>query len=217
MRRRGRVPHVSRLWGPGCALCCSGAQLRKLPGSAYWHDDDGTETGLQDGCVPDACAVDRSVNPAGNEWPSYNRTLTSERYSPLAEINANTVGQLKVLCTYEPNNTQALRQARSWSTGPGIGTTRTDIFSIDAATCAENWRTREDFSPSYNTAMRGAAYFDGMLFRGYPDGQVLAYDFKTGKQIWQTTIADVSKGEYVTAAPITWNGLVHQFHETDLL
>ena len=26
-------------------------------------------------------------NAAGDDWPSYNRTLSSERYSPLAEIN----------------------------------------------------------------------------------------------------------------------------------
>ena len=147
-------------------------------------------------------------NPAGNEWPSYNRTLTSERYSPLAEINAKTVGKLKVLCTYDTKQYTSFETGLIVVNGALIGTTRTDIFSIDAASCAENWRTREDFSPSYNTAMRGAAYFDGMLFRGSPDGQVLAYDFKTGKRIWQTTIADVSKGEYVTAAPIAWNGLV---------
>ena len=30
-----------------------------------------------------------------------------------------------------------------------------------------------------------------MLFRGTQDGRVLAYDFKTGKRIWETTIADV--------------------------
>ena len=37
---------------------------------------------------------------------------------------------------------------------------------------------------------------------------MLAYDFKTGKRIWQTTIGDASKGEFVAAAPIAWNGLV---------
>ena len=49
---------------------------------------------------------------------------------------------------------------------------------------------------------------DGMLFRGTQDGRVLAYDFKTGKRIWETTIADPKIGESVPAAPIAWNGLV---------
>jgi alcohol dehydrogenase (cytochrome c) len=56
--------------------------------------------------------------------------------------------------------------------------------------------------------MRGAAYLDGMLYRGSLDGRVLAYDFKTGKRIWATTIADAYKGEFVSAAPIAWDGLI---------
>src|SRR5262249_25026530 len=39
-------------------------------------------------------------------------------------------------------------------------------------------------------------------------GRVLAYDFKTGKRLWETTVADPKKGEFVPAAPIAWNGLV---------
>jgi alcohol dehydrogenase (cytochrome c) len=58
-------------------------------------------------------------------------------------------------------------------------------------------------------ANRGAAYLDGMLFRGTQDGRVLAYDFKTGKRIWETTIADPKRGESVPAAPIAHNGVVY--------
>ena len=47
-----------------------------------------------------------------------------------------------------------------------------------------------------------------MLFRGTQDGRVLAYDFKTGKRIWETTIADAKLGESVPSAPIAWDGLV---------
>ena len=55
---------------------------------------------------------------------------------------------------------------------------------------------------------RGAAYMDGQLFRGTQDGRVLAYDVKTGKRLWETTIADAKKGKSSSAAPIAWNGLV---------
>ncbi len=147
-------------------------------------------------------------NGVGDDWPSYNRTLTSERYSPLAEINAKTVGKLRILCTYDTKQYTSFEAGLIMVNGALIGTTLTDIFSINPATCAENWRTREDLPPSILTAMRGAAYFDGMLFRGSPDGRVLAYDFKTGKRIWQTAITEGSKGEFVAAAPIAWNGLV---------
>jgi alcohol dehydrogenase (cytochrome c) len=47
-----------------------------------------------------------------------------------------------------------------------------------------------------------------MLFRGIQDGRVLAYDFKTGKRIWETTIADPKHGETVPSASIASDGLV---------
>jgi outer membrane protein assembly factor BamB len=55
---------------------------------------------------------------------------------------------------------------------------------------------------------RGAAYLDGLLYRGTEDGRVLAYDFKTGSRVWETAIADPKKNEVVPAAPIAWQGLV---------
>ena len=60
-----------------------------------------------------------------------------------------------------------------------IGTTEFDIFSINPATCAESWRTHEVYPPALLSANRGAAYLDGMLFRGTQDGRVLAYDWPT--------------------------------------
>jgi glucose dehydrogenase len=44
-----------------------------------------------------------STGDAAGDWPSYNRTLTSERFSPLSQINTKNVGKLKVLCTYDVN------------------------------------------------------------------------------------------------------------------
>jgi alcohol dehydrogenase (cytochrome c) len=142
------------------------------------------------------------------DWPSYNRTLASERHSPLSEINTNNVGKLKVLCTYDVDQYAAFESGPIMVDNALIGTTQFDIFSLNPATCAENWRTHEVYPPALLSANRGAAYMDGMLFRGTQDGRVLAYDFKTGKRIWATTIADPKRGETVPSAPIAWNGLV---------
>ena len=149
-----------------------------------------------------------SPGAAGADWPSYNRTLASERYSPLSEINTKNVGKLKVLCTYDVGQFVAFESGLIMVDGALIGTTEFDIFSINPATCTENWRTHEDYPAALMPVNRGAAYLDGTLFRGTQDGRVLAYDFKTGKRIWQTTIADLKVGEKVPSAPIAWNGLV---------
>jgi alcohol dehydrogenase (cytochrome c) len=145
---------------------------------------------------------------AAGDWPSYNKTLTSERFSDLGQINTKNIGKLKVLCTYDTKRFTAFETGLIMVEGALIGTTEFDIFSIDPATCAENWRTHEEYTGYLLPVNRGAAYMDGVLYRGTEDGRVLAYDFKTGKRVWETTIGDAKKNEVVPAAPIAWEGLV---------
>src|SRR3984957_4990161 len=140
--------------------------------------------------------------------PSYNRTLESARYSPLDQINRENVGTLKVLCTFDTMERGRFSAGPIVVDGTLIGTTDDDIFSIDAATCRQNWRTHEHYAHGTGNGNRGAAYLDGHLYRGTPDGRVLAYDFKTGTQLWQTSIANAQLGESTPAAPIAWNGLI---------
>jgi alcohol dehydrogenase (cytochrome c) len=145
---------------------------------------------------------------AAGDWPSYNKTLTSERFSDLAQINAKNVDKLKVQCTYDTHRLTAFESGLIMVEGALIGTTEFDIFSIDPATCAENWRSHEEYPGYPLPTNRGAAYLDGLLYRGTEDGRVLAYDFKTGARVWETTIGDTKKNEVVPAAPIAWQGLV---------
>jgi alcohol dehydrogenase (cytochrome c) len=155
-----------------------------------------------------AAEASSSPDTIAGDWPSYNRTLTSERYSQLSQINTKNAGKLKVLCTYEVDEYTAFESGLIMVDNALIGTTEFDIFSLNPATCALNWRTHEDYPPALLPSNRGAAYLDGMLFRGTQDGRGLAYDFKTGKRIWATTIADPKFGESVPSAPIAADGLV---------
>ncbi len=160
------------------------------------------------GSAPQSAATE-STSPEAGDWPSYNKTLTSNRFSGLNQINRDNAGKLKVLCTYDTGVYTGFNSGLLEVNGALIFVTEYDLFSIDPATCKENWRTHEDYTPATPQGVnRGAAYLDGMLFRGTQDARVLAYDFKTGTRIWQTTIGDYLKGESAPAAPIAWNGLV---------
>jgi alcohol dehydrogenase (cytochrome c) len=181
-----------------------------------WSAPPGTTTTEANPDYKAAAAVTKSpaanvqaAGTAAGDWPSYNRTLTSERFSPFAQINTKNVSKLKVLCTYDVGEFASFESGPIMVNGALIGTTEFDIFSLNPSTCARNWRTHEEYSSTaLLSANRGAAYLDGMLFRGTQDGRVLAYDFNSGKRIWATTISDPKHGETVPAAPIAWNGLV---------
>ncbi len=180
----------------------------------YWSAPTGTlEIQVAKTWQPSSSLVSMSSQAASGatdgDWPSYNKTLTSNRFSQLSEINRANAAKLKVLCTYDTKQYTGFNSGLLEVDGALIFVTAFDIFSIDPSTCRENWRTHEQYVPATPQEVnRGAAYMDGMLFRGTQDARVLAYDLKTGKRIWETSIGDPKKGESAPAAPIAWNGLV---------
>jgi alcohol dehydrogenase (cytochrome c) len=143
------------------------------------------------------------------DWPSYNRTLAGDRYSPLAEIERGNVTQLRLTCAY------TLPEVTSLQTGPIVVggtmyfTTDTITYAIDAASCAEKWRrVRHSPTPSQLAVNRGAAYMDGRLFRGTSDVHVLALDAADGHTIWERELDAKASGVTIPMAPIAVNGLV---------
>lgn len=143
------------------------------------------------------------------DWPSYNKTITSQRFSSLNQINRDSVKGLKILCTYDTKEYTSFETGPLMVEGALIGTTEHDIFSLNPSTCKENWRTHEEFPAALLRVNRGAAYADGVLYRGTSKGDVIAYDVKTGKKLWSTNIGNGAAGETVPAAPIVWNGRVY--------
>ena len=83
--------------------------------------------------------VNAEPSDAGS-WASYNRTLTSQRYSPLRQIDTRSVRGLKVLCSYDTGLYENFNPGLLKVDGGLIGTTAHDIFSIDPSNCRENWR-----------------------------------------------------------------------------
>jgi len=150
------------------------------------------------------------ANVAAADWPTYNRTLAGDRFSPLTEIDRSNVAQLRVACTYVLPEVSAMQAGPIVISGTMYFTTERNSYSIDAATCAEKWRVeRQSSRPSPLGVQRGFAYLDGRLFRGTSDAHVLALDAADGHTIWDVTMdgAD-TPGLSMPMAPIAANGLV---------
>ena len=136
------------------------------------------------GAAVPAAAAGPAPGAAAGDWPSYNKTLTSDRFSALNEINRENAGRLKVLCTYDTGIYTGFNTGILAVNGALLFSTQYDTFSIDPVTCRENWRKHESYTPATPQAVnRGVAYLDGRIFRGTQDGRVLAYDFKTGDRL----------------------------------
>jgi PQQ-dependent dehydrogenase (methanol/ethanol family) len=159
-------------------------------------------------CAATASTAAATHAQTPSDWPSYNRTLSSERFSQLAQITTANAAKLKVVCRFDTGEMTAFQSGLVQVDGALFATTEHDTFSIDPDTCKLNWRSHEDFPSSYLGAQRGVAIDGGRVFRGAANGNVYAYDEKTGARLWQTQIGDQRKGETVPASPIVWDGLV---------
>jgi alcohol dehydrogenase (cytochrome c) len=143
-----------------------------------------------------------------NDWPSYNRTLASDRFSPLTQITADNVARLRQVCMYDTKEQVSLQTGPLVVNGIMYFTTDTMTYAIDAGTCALKWKQRTPHQPTYLQVNRGVAYDNGRLFRGAGAGYLLAIDAATGRTLWNVPLGTLRPGESAPMAPLAWNGLV---------
>jgi PQQ-dependent dehydrogenase (methanol/ethanol family) len=147
-------------------------------------------------------AVDRG-------WPGYNNDLYGQRFSALKEINKANVANLKQVCSIKLQDGGSFHASPIVVDGAMYVTTARDTVALDPVTCAQKWRhsfvsADEDVFPNN----RGVAYDNGRLFRGTATGVFFALDAATGKVLWTTQVGNGGIGEFISAAPVAWGGLV---------
>ena len=142
-------------------------------------------------CTLQACAQQPSatVSASIQEWPSYGRDYSNQRYSPLAQINRDNVAQLTSAWTYH-SGVKATFQATPIVTGGVmyLALPLNHVVALDARTGKELWRyehqRREGWKMCCGPGNRGVAVSEGKVYIGTVDARVVALDAKTGKVVW---------------------------------
>ncbi|WP_243652451.1 PQQ-dependent dehydrogenase, methanol/ethanol family [Novosphingobium sp. PhB165] len=148
------------------------------------------------------------ANP--DEWPSWGRTPGETHYSPLDEINTDTVGNLKLAwhTDLEPGftaSTPLMAEGKVFVTSG-----HSHIRALDAVTGKQLWEydggTRERATSTLQMSWgnKGIAYDAGHVFLVTTDGYVISLDAKTGKEAWKTY-------DYPDQAPRNSNGAPRVF------
>ncbi|MGH9420341.1 MAG: PQQ-binding-like beta-propeller repeat protein, partial [Thermoanaerobaculia bacterium] len=146
------------------------------------------------------------------QWPSYGRDYTNQRYSPLTQINTGNIAQLELAWHFKTGISE------SFETSPlvigrtmYITTPMNHLFALDAVTGAKKW---EYIHPVGTTTAccgpnnRGAAYYNGRVYMGTLDGEIVALDTATGHADWTVQVADNKNGYSITMAPVIVGGKV---------
>jgi len=146
---------------------------------------------------------------AGPQWLNYNNRLNGQRFSPLKQIDVASSPRVAEACRLKIDDDGAFSAGLIVTGGVLYAATKRYTVAMDAATCAERWR--HTYAPDEAEApatTRGVAVADGRVFRGTADGRLLAIDAVTGRLLWRNVIGDVGLGEFVSAAPLVWQGMV---------
>ena len=138
----------------------------------------------------------------------YNRDHASTRFSQLSEITPANVSQLRRVCSYPLPEDAEFESGLVAITGVLYFTTSEFTYAVDAATCELKWRVRHEMRRVDGT-VRGVAFAGGRLFRGFPDGSVIAYNASNGEEVWAARLKEPDgRDATISAAPIAWNGMV---------
>lgn len=151
----------------------------------------------------------------GSNWMSYGRTYSEQRYSPLTQVNTDTVAKLGVAWSHEFDTDRGQEATPLIVDGTLYTTTNwSKVYAFDAKTGAPKWSYdpkvdgKRGFSACCDTVNRGVAVWNGMVYVGALDGRLIALDAETGKVKWSVVTVDQSKPYTITGAPRVIKGKV---------
>lgn len=150
-----------------------------------------------------------------SNWMSYGRTYSEQRYSPLTQVNTDTVAKLGVAWSHEFDTDRGQEATPLIIDGTLYTTTNwSKVYAFDAKTGAPKWSYdpkvdgKRGFSACCDTVNRGVAVWNGMVYVGALDGRLIALDAETGKVKWSVVTVDQSKPYTITGAPRVIKGKV---------
>jgi PQQ-dependent dehydrogenase (methanol/ethanol family) len=148
-------------------------------------------------------------------WLSHGRTYSEQRYSPLNQINADTVGDLGLAWYADLDVGRGMEATPIVVDGVMYVTSAWSmVYALDAKTGERKWtfdpkvdKSRGVFA-CCDVVNRGVAIWQGKVFVGTIDGRLIALNASDGSVAWEQVTVDQSKPYTITGAPRVIKGKV---------
>jgi alcohol dehydrogenase (cytochrome c) len=147
----------------------------------------------------------------------YGMGYSGDRYSPLKQVNKDNVKRLVPKWGFSISDNRGSEGFPLLKDGMIYVTSHAATVAVDAMTGKEVWRVNHEYPPETLRVVccgivnRGAAIYNGKIFRALLDDNIIALDAKTGKEIWRTKSpdpVDIKNGYAMTGAPLIANGVL---------
>jgi alcohol dehydrogenase (cytochrome c) len=145
---------------------------------------------------------------------NYGMGYNLQRFSTLNQINKDTVKNLVPVWNYSFNDDRSEESQPLVYQGVIYVTSHNATMAVDAKTGKQIWKTKVEYPAETPRIVccgiinRGAALYDGKVFRTTLDANVIALDAKNGKELWRQKAADIKEGYSMTVAPLVADGVV---------
>jgi alcohol dehydrogenase (cytochrome c) len=159
-----------------------------------------------------------AASPKTN-WLKNGGNLFNQNYSPLTQINRETVASVKGVWRTHLNGS-GIAAKYSGEAQPVVHegtiyivTGADDVFALNVKTGAILWTYKASLPDNITTVCcgwtsRGVAIGDGRVYVGQLDGRLVALDQRTGEPAWSIQAERWQNGYTITAAPLYYNGMV---------
>ncbi|MFC7400578.1 methanol/ethanol family PQQ-dependent dehydrogenase [Chelatococcus sp. GCM10030263] len=153
-----------------------------------------------------------TITPEDGQWTMPAKNYASTRYSELAEINAENVKNLQVAFTFSTGVNRGQEAAPLVVGGtmyivtpyPNI------LYALDLTKPGAPLKWKYEPKPEAaaqgvaccDTVNRGPFFARGKIYFNTLDGQTVAVDAETGREVWKTKLGDINMGETITMAPL---------------
>ena len=150
----------------------------------------------------------------GRNWPAYGRTFSETHYSPLSEINRETVPRLNLAWTLDLDVTNNLSTPLAVDGIIYVASGYSFVHAVDAKTGKLLWRYDPEVAKAAGTKLRtgwgirGLSFWKGRLFVGTHDGRLISLDAKTGQPVWTVQTLDANDGSFISGPPRVFNDKV---------
>ncbi len=149
------------------------------------------------------------------DWPLHGRTHDEQRFSPLQEINADTIDRLGLTWSFATGNTRGMEATPIVIDGVMyVSTAWSRVMALNAASGELIWHYdplvpgEKGRDACCDVVNRGVAVAGEQVFLGALDGRLIALDRRTGKVNWSVQTTDTAKPYTITGAPRVLKGKV---------
>ncbi|MCW8194811.1 PQQ-dependent dehydrogenase, methanol/ethanol family [Proteobacteria bacterium 005FR1] len=159
--------------------------------------------------------ADRLIFADPREWLSHGRSYDEQRFSPLDQINADSISSLG-LAWYADMDTSRGQEATPIVVDGALYVTtawsNVKAFDAKSGKLLWAWDAKVDRSKGVDACCdvvnRGVAVWNGKVFVGTLDGRLVALDSATGELVWEKMTVDTTKPYTITGAPRVIKGKV---------